>query len=556
MFEYGIMIMRIMLQNMHKRYFLLILIFLLAVFLRFWQLGEIPSGVHTDEADTGYSAYSILKTGLDPHGGFNLIALSDNNTGGTHPPIYTYLLIPLIKIFGLNIFIERLPSAILGSLTVIIVFFIVNKLFKSIALSNVATFLFATNAWATHISRQGLLEAESLFFVLLGVVLFLYSDKNKYLLIFSAVFFGISLYAYDAPKIFLPPFLILLFYFYRNVLLKIKKFLIIFTLIFSLFYASVLHLTFLQGGIIDYNRSSVFKSVDLTVNTERFQTNAPLWLSSIFHNKFTVSLKNFETSYVNVFSLNWLFVNGSNNLQRAVGNHGQFYLFTLPFFFIGINLVFKKNANLGLFLIGWMLLGALPGGLTTGNYAYRSIHVLPIPIMFSSLGIVWAWKLLSKKKQVLNISIKLLTIILMLIYIFSYFFTYFFDYPVYSSEYWSGQQNDAIKFAILHKNAYEKVFIDGGEPWAIGYAFFNKIDPLIYQNAYKNQEYFKGIKTIKINDIYFGIFSLGDIKKPSDFFPKNSLVITNAVNFSKVNELKSFYDPGQIRAIFKVFEVK
>ena len=91
------------------------------------------------------------------------------------------------------------------------------------------------------------------------------------------------------------------------------------------------------------------------------------------------SLKNFETSYVNVFSLNWLFVNGSNNLQRAVGNHGQFYLFTLPFFFIGINLVFKKNANLGLFLIGWMLLGALPGGLTTGNYAYRSIHILPSP---------------------------------------------------------------------------------------------------------------------------------------------------------------------------------
>jgi len=541
---------------MFKKYFLLLLIFLLAIFLRFWQLENIPSGAHSDEIDTGYSAYSILKTGFDPQGKFNLFALSDTVGGGTHPPVYTYLLIPLVKIFGLNIFVERLPSAILGSFTVLIVFFIVNKLFNSIALSNIATFLFAVNAWAIHISRQGLLEAESLFFVLLGVALFLYSDKNKCFLIFSAIFFGISLYAYDAPKIFLPPFLLLLFYFYRKILSKIKKFLLTFVLIFGLFYASILYFTFMWGGIADYNRSSVFNSVALTVDSERSQTSAPLWLSSIFHNKITVSFKNFTTSYVNVFSLNWLFVNGSNNLQRAVGNHGQFYLFALPFFFIGINLIFRKNVSLGLFLLGWMFIGALPGGLTTGNYAYRSIHILPVPIIFSSFGIVWVWKLLSKKSPILNIGVKLLIILLMLTYISSYCFTYFFDYPVYSSEYWSKQQNDAIKFASARKNAYKKIFIDGGKPWAIGYAFFNKIDPLIYQKAYKEQEYYKGIEVIKINDIYFGNFDLKDTKNPSDYFPKNSLVITNAVNFPKVKELKSFHDSGQVRAIFKVFKVE
>jgi len=539
-----------------KRYFILVLILFLGIFLRFWQLGDIPSGVHTDEADTGYSAYSILKTGLDPHGRFNLFALSDSNAGGTHPPVYTYLLIPLVKFFGLNVFVERLPSAVLGSLTILIVFLIVNKLFKSIALSNLATFLFAVNGWATHISRQGLLESESLFFVLLGVVLFLYSDRNKYFLILSSVIFGIALYAYDAPKIFLPPFLLLLFWFYKNILSKTKKFLLAFILIFTLFYISILYLTFVQGDIADYNRSSVFTSVTSTVNAERSQTKAPLWLSSIFHNKLTVSLKNFETSYANVFSLNWLFINGSNSLQRAVGNHGQFYLFTLPFFFIGINLIFKKNVNLGLFLMGWMMLGALPGGLTTGNYAYRSIHILPVPIMFSSFGIVWVWKLLSKKRQIFNIGFKLLIIILMLTYISSYFFTYFFDYPIYSSEYWGKQQNETIKYAIENSHGYETIFIDGGEPWAIGYAFFNKIDPLTYQNAYKNQVDFKGVKTIKINDIYFGNFNLGNAIEPSDIFPKNSLIISNAVNFANASELKSFYDPGGVRAIFKVFEVK
>ena len=543
---------------MFKKHFLLLLILLLATFLRFWQLGEIPSGVHTDEADTGYSAYSLLKTGLDPHGEFNLFVLADSNTGGTHPPIYTYLLMPFIKSFGLNIFVERLPSAILGSLTVLIVFFIVNKLFKSIALSNVVTFLFAVNPWALHISRQGLLAEESLFFVLFGIVLFLYSDKKKYFLIFSAIFFGISLYAYDAPKIFLPPFLLFLFYFYRKVLLKAKKFFLIFILIFALFYISVIYFTFMQGGIADYSRSSVFNSKNIvkSVNTERFLTNAPLWLSRIYHNKFTVSLKNFETSYTSIFSINWFFVNGSGNLQRAIGNHGQFFLFEFPFFFIGIYLILRKNTQLELFLLAWMFLGALAGGLTTGNYVYRSVHILPIPIIFSSLGIVWVWKLLGKKNSIRNISVKLLIIVLMIIYISSYLFTYFFDYPIYASEYWSKQQNDAIKFAIENKNKYEKIFIDGGEPWVIGYAFFNKTDPLVYQNAYKNRENFKGISVIKFNDIYFGMFDLESVEESSDFFPKNSLVITTNANFSKVREFKSFYDPGQIRAVFKAFEVK
>jgi len=543
---------------MLRKHYLLLSILFLAIFLRFWQLGEIPSGVHADEADTGYSAYSLLKTGLDPHGNFNLLALVDSNAGGMHPPIYTYLLVPLVKIFGLNIFVERLPSAIFGSFSVLIVFFIVNKLFKSTALSNVATFLFAVNPWAIHISRQGLLEAGSLFFVLSGIVLFLYSDKNKYFLILSAVFFGLSLYAYDASKIFLPPFLLLLFYFYKNVLFKIKNFFLAFIFIFTLFYVSILYATFVQGEIADYNRSSVFTPADLTVNSERFKTNAPLWLSSVFHNKLTVSLKRFETSYVDIFSLNWFFVNGSGNLQHAVGNHGQFYLFELPFFFIGIYLLFKKNIKLGLFLMGWMLLGALPGGVTTGNYAYRSIHILPIPIVFSSLGVVWTWKIFSKEKLIRNMFMKSLIIISMVVYISSYLFTYFFDYPVYASEYWNKQQNDAIKFAITHKNMYEKIFIDGAgiEPWLIEYAFFAKVNPLIYQYAYNNQEKYNGLKVTRIENIYIGMFDLESVKKPSDFFPKNSLVITTEANFTEINPFKSFYDPGQTRAIFKIYEVK
>ena len=59
----------------------LIVIVLLASFLRLWQLGEIPSGIHADEADTGYSAYSILKTGKTQYADFNPLMFTEENGG-------------------------------------------------------------------------------------------------------------------------------------------------------------------------------------------------------------------------------------------------------------------------------------------------------------------------------------------------------------------------------------------------------------------------------------------------------------------------------------------
>ncbi|PJC80059.1 hypothetical protein CO009_02840, partial [Candidatus Shapirobacteria bacterium CG_4_8_14_3_um_filter_35_11] len=45
----------------------LILIILLAVALRFWNINSLPS-LNPDEAALGYNAYSLLLTGKDEHG--------------------------------------------------------------------------------------------------------------------------------------------------------------------------------------------------------------------------------------------------------------------------------------------------------------------------------------------------------------------------------------------------------------------------------------------------------------------------------------------------------
>ncbi len=536
---------------------LLLLILVLGTFLRVWHIDQIPSGIHADEADGGYTAYSLLETGLSPHGTFNPLALDDNNTGGVHAPLYTYSQALFVKFFGLNMFSVRGPSVVYGSLTLILFFLVLRRLFKSENTALLGTFLLAVNPWAIHISRQGLGEAISLFWVMLGATLFLYSEKKLYLMVLSAVAFGLALFSYDAPKIFLPPFIILLIFFTRDTIFKLKSQLFIFGVVITLFYGVMLHTAFTSNGLYHFSRASVFDRIAENVNTERYLTTSPLWLSQVFHNKLTIPLKRFETSYVSIFSLNWLFINGSGNLQQAVGNHGQFFLFELPFFFIGIFLAFKKSIKLGIFLLGWMLLGAVPGGLTTGNYAYRSVHVLPIPIIFSTLGILWFWEKSNNFSSVFKLLAKPSLVVIMLIYTTSYLHTYFFDYPVYASEYWNKQQNEVVRDLISVEKNYKTIYIDGGEPWAITYAYFKQLPPVLYQASYKSSMPFGGDpETIQIGNIVFAHFHLEEVQTPSLVFPKGSLLITDGNKFPQYPTLKTYRDSGNVRVVFKMLEVK
>jgi 4-amino-4-deoxy-L-arabinose transferase-like glycosyltransferase len=538
-------------------YFLFVLIVIFGGFLRFWQLDSIPPGLHGDEAGIGYSAYSILKTGLSQFATSNPLAIQEDS-GGSRPPLYAYTLIPLINFFDLNIFVERLPAAIFGTLTLIIMFFLVRKLFKSNTVALVAGMLMAINPWAIQISRQGLLESQPVFLIMLGTLCFVYGSTKRFLYIFSAFFLGLSLFAYDAPKIFLPPFVLLLMIYQWHDFIKIKKYAVIFLIILAILYGLMLKVVIFDGQLRDYAWVSVFnpKTVSQIVNDQRHETNAPLWLSSLVHNKVSVYAQSFITSYVDIFSLNWFFINGHGNLQQAVVRYGEFNLFELPFFFLGTYVIFTKNKRLGFLLIGWLLIGALPGGFTTGNYPYRSVLLLPVPIIFSSLGFVFFWNYLKQYKLVVSLSIKTLLVVFCVICFGYYFVTYYFDYPVYASQWWSKQQNDVIHYAVVNQDKYDNVFIDGR--WESQYAFQTKTDPKEYQSAYLAQTSYKDVPTITLGKFTFGSFYTKDnsAKSPKNFFPKNSLVITDGQQFSSIKPFTQFVGPDGITVLYKVFVIK
>ena len=105
----------------------LILILMLAAVLRFYQLGQIPPSLNWDEVSNGYNAYSILKTARDEHG--NFLPLTFRAFGDYNPALSVYTLVPSIALFGLNEFAVRFPSALLGTLTVLLTYLMVKQLF-------------------------------------------------------------------------------------------------------------------------------------------------------------------------------------------------------------------------------------------------------------------------------------------------------------------------------------------------------------------------------------------------------------------------------------------
>ena len=182
---------------------ILIGVVFLAAFLRFYQLGINPPSLAWDEAALGYNAYSIGETGRDEFGRF-LPYDYFASFGDYKPPLYVYAAVLPVKIFGLNEFAVRFPSAFFGTLTVLLTYFLVKELFPKLKdswLPEIAAFFLAISPWHTQLSRAAWEANLASFFVVLGVLLFLKSLKGRgWFLILSGLAFVATFYTFNSSR--------------------------------------------------------------------------------------------------------------------------------------------------------------------------------------------------------------------------------------------------------------------------------------------------------------------------------------------------------------------
>ena len=162
-------------------FFLCILPLFIALFFYHLDYNTLNSW---DEAWYGSIAKNIVKTGDYVNLTFNGEPFYD------HPPMGFWIMSVSYKIFGVNEFATRMPSALAGLGSVVLIFLIGALVFHNKAIGFVATIIFSTCVWFLIRARSGNLDAIFLFFYTLTVYLAYKSRDNFNLFPFLGLAFG------------------------------------------------------------------------------------------------------------------------------------------------------------------------------------------------------------------------------------------------------------------------------------------------------------------------------------------------------------------------------
>ena len=136
--------------------------------LRLWNL-DSPKGKVFDEIYYATNAESLLQNGIEIDSKSGLAQFI------VHPPTGKWLIASGIKLFGYNEFGWRFAAAIIGSISIILMYFTAKKLFNNKLLSVFATALISLDGLHLVHSRIALLDIFLLFFIQIAVLAFLHS---------------------------------------------------------------------------------------------------------------------------------------------------------------------------------------------------------------------------------------------------------------------------------------------------------------------------------------------------------------------------------------------
>lgn len=377
-----------------KKYTKLILIGILALafFLRFHKLSSVPA-LNADEAAIGYNAYSLIQTGLDEHG--NPWPIHFQSFNDYKPGLYFYIVMPFVKFMGLNVWSVRIPGALIGVLSVLVVFLLVDELFKRRSLSLLSAFFLAISPWHIQFSRGGWEVNTATFLMLIGTWLFVKGRRQARHYITSFIFFALSMYTYHAARVVVPLLGLGLLVIYRKEIRKnIKGFLV----------ASAVGLLVLLPLARDLTSGAVLSraaGVGLfadpgpinRINEQRGQHSSYQSLpAELFHNKFVNYSIDFLDNYSKHFWGEFLFMTGDSVQRDKVPETGEMYLFDIIFlvgalyFLTRVKETDKKSWHV---VIWWLIVSPVAAALT-----FQSPHALRAQNMVIPLSILSAFGLI------------------------------------------------------------------------------------------------------------------------------------------------------------------
>lgn len=539
-----------------KKYLLLGIIIFLAFFLRVYQLDKVPPSLYWDEASLGYNAYSISQTLRDEHGEFlpltRFMAFGDYKAPG-----YIYAAAISIKLLGLSDFTIRFPSALAGTLLVVVSYLLVSELgflsnwdkkFTGL-LGYCVTGLLAISPWSLQFSR-GAFEANlATLFSGLGIYLFLRAIRSKSSLFFllSSFFFVLSMYTFNSHRIFVPLILFALaLIFFRDVLAQWKRWLPALVLFAILLFPLAKYGTTREAQLRFQEVAWVNDLAPIQTANDLIARDGNTWWSNIIHNRRIVYAQEFLAHYTDQVKANFLFYSGDENKRLSIQTVGELYWLDLPFLLVGLYfLLWNWKQKGSQVILTWLLLAPVPAALARETpHALRALTILPIPQIIVAIGMTHFLLKLPKFLKSLRFPIFFLYLVSCLLYLKDY-------YTVYPAKYapaWQYGYKQIVQYATSVENNYQCISVTQyyGRPY-IYFLLYNHYDPAAYWAARNVSRDWYGFWYVHS----FAKYRFGDIFYPGE----NCLYIRAPKDIPKGAKVTKTVNDLEGQPVFKAFEM-
>ncbi len=457
----------------------LIFIIFLGGFLYLYKLESLPPGLYLDEAGTGYNIYSILKTGMDEYG--KTFPIAFRLFGSYTPPLYIYLSVPLMAIFGFSVLTTRLLSAICGIIGIIVVFLLIKefKITKSKYTPLVATLFFAITPWTIFFSRMGYEQNLAFLLLSLSILLITKAFKNPKILLFTLPVLSITTYADYAQRLVVPLLFVAVFIFFRK---KLKgkidsKYLYIGALVAFLIQLPNLYILFTPSF---FTKNDHFYFDVVAGQSTKISHFLPNFISLPLS-----FLREFLSQFLTYFSPKSLFFLPDSDLQRSMPELSVFYSWMIIPYLFGLYAIGRNKKQLSTkFILFLLLITPLPGALTRQPFHIQRTLSMLLPLtLVMAMGID---KLITNKKLRIWFPVASLLLVFSLI---MFWRSYFVLLPQERSDVWGFQYKILADYIKGHPN--DTFLIDQStrtRPQDVAYAqmaFYLKLDPKELQKDQK-----------------------------------------------------------------------
>lgn len=475
--------------------------------LRIYRLDVSPIGALVDEMHFGYIAYSLLQTGADEHGvSWPLVFKA---FGDYKLPGYAYLLLPFIAFFDLSVTTIRLPSVLLGTLNILLIYFLAKNMKFPTVGALVAAVIMAVSPWSFILSRFGFESNLGLTFWLVGLLLLtkLADETRNWQKILPGFFTGLTWYAYIAYRPI--SVIVLLGYlgyalWHKNISAKSVA------LVMTGFIVTIIPL--LLPGVssvntVRFNQIGILKDQGLILQINESRAfcswEMPQTICYLLWNKPVTITTQLMQRYIRNFSPEYLAISGEPDAEYlTVAGFGTFSYVLYPFFLIGIlYLILDKSDGSSqitkqhrLLLILGIFVTVLPSTLSGEPQRVRLSAVLPFFVLIITYGLLhlrsivisvyelFRQRAITKKLSRLLVLVTIGTLSILFVFnTIQYFFDYYYVYTT-RKDY---QYNTHVKPLMTYLQQFEATHHIYIKPFfsdpIMYYAFYTKYNPKKYQ---------------------------------------------------------------------------